>query len=286
MTDVSVVIPAHNAGDTLGSCLAALAAQHCPGASFEVIVVDDGSTDATADVARRAGVTLIQQKNAGAAAARNAGIHAARGRWVAFTDSDCIPSRRWLDWLLRAAAGASEAPLGVAGKTVGHDSRAPAARFVDLTGGLDAATYLNHPTFPFAPSCNLMYRRDALLAVGGFDASFVTQETTDLHHRLTTQVGGTCLYEPRALVLHRHRDSWRAYFRQQRAYGRGHAQLFLRYRDQLRWTMMHELRAWGQLAGLGIKTVAWRGDAGLVRRGLFVKQLAQRVGFVGTYWRG
>src|SRR5690606_400674 len=149
----------------------------------------------------------------------------------------------------------------------------------DLTGGLDAATYLNHPTFPFAPSCNLMYRRDALLAVGGFDASFVTQETTDLHHRLTTQVGGTCLYEPRPLVLDRRRDWWRAHFLQRRASGRGQAQPFLRYRDQLRWTMMHELRAWGQLAGLGIKTVAGRGDAGLVRRGLFVKQLAQRVGF-------
>src|SRR5271154_2929459 len=121
MMDVSVVIPAHNAGETLGECLAAATTQFFSRAkNVEVILVDDGSTDATGEIGAKAGVKVIRRKNGGAAAARNTGLAAASGRWVAFTDADCMPSRRWLDWLMRAAESAGEAVIGVAGKTDGH----------------------------------------------------------------------------------------------------------------------------------------------------------------------
>ncbi len=92
-----MVVPAHNAEATLPRTLAALAAQDV-GVDYEVIVVDDGSTDATPEIARRAGtpVSVISGPRAGAAAARNAGAHAARADLIAFTDSDCFPTPGWL----------------------------------------------------------------------------------------------------------------------------------------------------------------------------------------------
>jgi hypothetical protein len=84
--------------------------------------------------------------------------------------------------------------------------------------------------------------------------------------------------------LHRHRSDWRAYWRQQRAYGRGYGQFFIRYRGELEWSLSRELGAWLRIAGLAAGALRWRGDRGLVRRGTFVKHCAQRIGFVRTYW--
>jgi glycosyltransferase involved in cell wall biosynthesis len=285
LMDLSIIIPAYNAEATLRECLGALESQVLPrGRSLEVIVLDDGSKDGTAEACQGFPVMLIRQKNAGAGAARNAGIKRARGTWIAFTDADCIASRRWAHWLLEAAEGMGPLALGAAGKTVGHESRTPAARFVDLAGGLDAQIHLGHRVFPFAPTCNVLYRRAALLAVGGFDERFGSYEAADLHHRLMQAHGGRMAYEPRALVLHRHRACWGGYWRQQRSYGGGYAQLFIRYPEELSWGLARELGAWGRLARLAPGAVAGWGDRGLVRQGKFIKRLAQRLGFVGTYF--
>ena len=240
---VSVVIPARDAAEVLGACLRALASQTMAAEEREVIVVvDDRSLDGTTEVARTHGAIVAVNSATGAAAARNVGIAASRGRWVAFTDADCIPTRGWLSALVQAAEDAtnvanateSGAPaLGAAGQTIGYRSDTPAARFVDLTGGLRAERHLDHERYPWAPTGNVLYRRDALLAVGGFDARFVSYEGCDLHTRLLRRVGGQFVFAPRAVVNHRHRAGWRAYWRQQVNYGRGYAQFFLRYSDEL-----------------------------------------------------
>lgn len=289
--DVSIVIPAYQAAATLAECLHAAVAQSLPRERYEIIVVDDGSTDATASIAEGVpGVRLVRQPNAGAAAARNHGWRVADGEWIAFLDSDCVPSRGWLAALLGAVRrDATKRPaLGAAGKTLGLRSTTEAARFVDLTGGLDAERYLAHPQWPFAPSDNLLYRRDALAACNGFDERFVTYEACDLHTRLRESDGGAFLYVPRAVVFHHHRASWRAYWRQQRAYGVGYAQFVHRYAGDIRWSLATEARAWGSIVALAVK--AWfpgrvDDDAKLVRRGHLVKALAQRVGFDSVYWR-
>ena len=282
MITTSVVIPAFNAEKTLGDCLRALCEQDLPKSEFEVIVVDDGSNDATAQIAKAVGVRVICQRNRGAGAARNAGSRAARGAWVAFTDADCIPARSWLRLLSEAVSNdaAPDAISGAAGKTVGFESHTAAARFCDLAGSLDASNYLAHPRFPFAPSANLMYRRELLERAGGFDERYTSYEACDLHRRIMRATNGSFKYVPRALVLHRHRADWRSYWHQQYSYGIGYGQFILHHRDECDWTLGHELRAWAEIGRLSLS--ALRGpttDDRLYQRGLFVKKFAQHLGF-------
>lgn len=284
---VSVVVPVYNGSETLLDCLRALRSQSIDKAAYEIIVVDDGSTDGSADLASAAGVQAVRQRNLGAPAARNTGIQIARGTWIAFTDADCIPTRTWLASLLRRVEsdGIGAQSLGAAGRTLGYSSLSPPARFVDLTFGLDAERSLAHPRFPFAPTANVMYQRDMLTSLGGFDDRFATYDACDLHYRLLSKYEGVFSFEPRAVVLHRHRPTWRAYWRQQVSYGRGYAQFVMRHRDAVRWGPLEEVRTVGKLCQLGLAACTpVRDDAGLARRGTFVKHLAQHVGFVKTYW--
>jgi len=287
---VSVVIPVRDGAEVIGDCLRALAAQSVGREAFEAIVVDDGSRDRTAEivgeVAAGMRLRLLGQAPAGAGAARNRGLEAASGPWVAFIDADCLPTRDWLRSLLaRVEDGEADDPaLGVAGRTIGHLSRSDAARFVDLTAGLDAERHLSHPVFPFAPSGNVMYRRSALIDVGGFDPRYLSYEACDLHHRLRAR-GGAFHYEPRAVVLHRHRVTWRQYWRQQRSYGRGYGQFFLHYRRQVPWSVGRELGAWLETLHLTARALSpGAGEERLLRRGTAIKSLAQRLGFVASYW--
>ena len=285
---ISVIVPARNAAGTVGECLRGLAAQSLSRDAYEVIVaVDMRPEDGTAEIARSLGAQVVTQTMRGAGAARNDGVAVARGEWIAFTDADCIPSRGWLKALLASVetSDGGGAVLGAAGQTLGIDSNSAAARFVDLTGGLRADRHLAHARYPWAPTSNAMYRRDALVAVGGFDARFDSYEGCDLHTRILRQVGGEFRYAERAIVNHRHRHGWREYWRQQRSYGRGYAQFFHRYEQELPWSAWAELREWGRLVGTGVAALRpGRNNAALVRRGTFVKRLAQRLGFVTTYW--
>lgn len=86
-------------------------------------------------------------------------------------------------------------------------------------------------------------------------------------------------------MLHKHRDSWAAYFRQQRGYGRGLAQFMLCHRDDTPWSGGQELKAWSALAGqLAMALIPGKNDAWLLRRGQAVKSLAQRLGFSEVFW--
>jgi glycosyltransferase involved in cell wall biosynthesis len=283
---VSVVVPAYNAERTLGDCLSALKRQDLSNGDYEVIVVEDGSADSSANVAQSFDVILLRARSRrGAAAARNVGFRAAEGKWVAFTDADCIPSRGWLRNLLSAVNKfkGDQKVLGVAGRTLGFQSNSPPARFVDLTGGLDAERHLKHPNFPFAPLGNVMYLRRALEVVGGADERYCSYEACDLHYRLLQEYGGVLCFEPRAVVFHRHRADWKSYWNQQLWYGRGVGQFYLHHR--VKWSVWRELRAWGDVSGLAIRACLPGGDdRGLIRRGNFVKHLAQRLGFMCSYW--
>lgn len=165
---VSVVVPAYNAAHTIGPALASVFAQTLD--DYEVIVVDDGSTDDTAAVVQAIGapVTLIRQDNGGPGCARNAGIRASRGRLVAFLDAD----DRWLPHKLEAQV----AYFRLYPQT-GLLHTAVTAR----AGEVGAAAFDGHPRPPRHVFCDLfhtdygiatltvMVRRDVLDSVGLFD---------------------------------------------------------------------------------------------------------------------
>ena len=182
---VSVVVPVFNGAATVGDCVRSLAGQSLDAERYEVIVVDDGSADDSAAVAREAGATtVVRRPHEGRCAARNAGWQAASAPWVAFVDADGVPARTWLAALVDRVSASGERVLGAAGLTLGHGSSTPPARYCDLVGSLDAERHLAHPVFPFPPSCNVVYRRSALAEVGGFDERYVSYEACDLHTRL------------------------------------------------------------------------------------------------------
>ena len=93
----SVIVPAYNAEKILSSCLKSLVNQSLPKTVYEIIVVDDGSTDTTADIVKDFNVKYLFQTNQGPAAARNNGTAMAEGDIILFTDSDCVPDRSWLE---------------------------------------------------------------------------------------------------------------------------------------------------------------------------------------------
>jgi glycosyltransferase involved in cell wall biosynthesis len=283
---VSVVVPVRDRAAELERCLQALDGQTLPKDAYRVIVVDDGSTDESSMIAAGLGAQVIRGSSRGIGAARNLGIQAAGAEWVAFTDSDCVPSRGWLRSLLQAPSqGRSGGVLGVAGRTVGMPSSAPASQYFELAGGFHTEAHLTHPTFPFAPTNNVLYRRQSLLDVGGFDERFRSYEGCDLLTRLRRAGCGVVLYEPRAIVLHEHRITWRQYWQQQRSYGSGLAQFMLCYRREAPWSAWREARAWAALAPTALMAaLPGSGDRALLRRGDLVRTLALRVGFRETYW--
>ncbi len=285
--EISVVICVYNGAETLADSLRAVLAQSFPRPRYEVIVVDDGSTDDSAAIAAQFDVQLLRAPHRGHVAAKNLGWRAARGEWVAFTDDDCGPTRNWLTLLRHAVeqGDAAEPVLGAAGRIAGYPSPSPVPRYVELTGGFNTDRHLQHPTFPFAPGGNLLYRRAALVAVDGFDERYASYDTCELHTRLRRRVGGAFRYEPRAVVFHRHYTTWSDFFRQQRGYGRGLAQFMLHHRGEAPWSPWRELRAWGAVAAHGAAALRpGHDDDALVRRGDVVRQLALRLGFFETYF--
>ncbi len=228
---VSVIVPAYNAAATLDACLAACLTQsHSP---HEVIVVDDGSTDETAPIARAQGVRVVQQRNAGPAAARNAGAWVAVGDVLAFTDSDCCPRRDWVERLLEAFTPEVAAVGGT------YAIANPASRLARLIQAEIAARHAAMPhRVDFLGSFNVAYRRATFERVGGFDERFrhASGEDNDLAYRIDGREQGERLmvFTPHAVVAHHHPERLGAYLRTQARHGYWRVQLYRKHAGRLR----------------------------------------------------
>lgn len=215
---VSVVVCAYNAAATIGECLASLAALTYP--DYEVIVVNDGSTDGTGEIARRfPGVRVIDVPNGGLSAARNVGLHEAQGEIVAYTDADVRVDRDWLTYLVQPFLAGDV--VGSGGPNVVPADDPWMAQCVARAPGGPTHVLLDDRTAEHVPGCNMAFRRDALLAIGGFNPLFVRAgDDVDVCWRLQAR-GWKIGFAPSALVWHRHRPSVKAYWRQQVGYGEG-----------------------------------------------------------------
>lgn len=201
---VSVIIPAFNAEKAIGNCLSALRNQSFSDA-FEIIVVDDGSKDNTCVVVNGfRGVLLHKQSNAGPAVARNQGAHLASGRILVFTDSDCIPSKNWLEEMIKPFQDPEV--VAVQGAYI-TQQRGIVPRFCQAEIEERYERMKKKDRVDFIGSYSAAYQKDVFFQAGGFDEQFRTAsgEDSDLSYRLSKT--GKMVFNPKAIVLHRHPQS-------------------------------------------------------------------------------
>jgi glycosyltransferase involved in cell wall biosynthesis len=198
---ISVVIPVWNSPDLLAKCLAALAVQSYPRERYEVLVVDNGSTDSTAAVARNYPfVTLLSEPVPGAYRARNRGLAAARGEYVAFTDADCIPDPEWL--AAGARTGRRNPAAGVLAGQVdlfrdGSVGSAACEKY-EYAFEFDQAKNVRHGV---CVTANWMSPRATLLQFRGFDESLKSGGDWHLCGRIHA-AGYPIIYAPEMRVRH------------------------------------------------------------------------------------
>jgi glycosyltransferase involved in cell wall biosynthesis len=213
------VVASHNAQSTLEDCLASLTKLQYP--DFEVIVVDDGSTDETAAIARRFPFKLISIPKGGLSVARNVGLRAATGEVVAYTDSDCRVDPHWLSYLVLPFLNSDM--VGVGGPNLVPPDDPWMAHCVARSPGGPLHVLLTDSIAEHIPGCNMAFRKWALEEIEGFDPAFVKAgDDVDVCWRLQER-GYRLGFSHAALVWHHHRDHVRAYWRQQVGYGEGEA---------------------------------------------------------------
>lgn len=219
---ISVIVCTYNGTSTLRSCLESL--QRLRHANFEVLLIDDGSSEDIACIAADfPTVHYLRQEHAGLSAARNLGMREARGEILAYTDDDCLVDE---DWLTHIANGFDN-PQWVAcgGPNIPPLPRNQAEAIVAAAPGAPAHVMLNDSEAEHLPGCNLAIRKDALETIGGFREAYRTAgDDVDVCWRLR-EAGGRLRFMPGAMVWHHRRRSFSAYLRQQRGYGHAEALL-------------------------------------------------------------
>lgn len=223
----SIIICTRNGRERIGTCLTAI--RQLKGGNFETLVVDDGSTDGSADFVSRnfPEVRLLQLAAGGLSTARNAGAAAAHGELLAFTDDDCAPDQ---DWLARLRPRFRDGQFAAAG----GPNLAPAPQtwqqaVVTAAPGAPSHVMLDDDEAEHLPGCNLVVTRAAFVAIGGFDPQFQTAgDDVDFCWRLRA-AGFRLGFVPGAFVWHWRRPSLVKFFRQQLGYGRAEHLLLAKY---------------------------------------------------------
>jgi glycosyltransferase involved in cell wall biosynthesis len=219
---VSVIVCSYNGANTLAACLDSLGKLNYP--RYEVVLVDDGSTDNTAEIAARfPHVRCIQQSNHGLSHARNTGASAAEGEVLAYTDSDCMADPDWLYYLIGTLVSGDYASVG--GPNVSPPAQNWVQACVAAAPGGPSHVLLTDTIAEHIPGCNMAVYRWAFETIGGFDTEFhKAGDDVDFCWRLQ-QAGHVIAFSPTAIVWHHRRLTLRAFRQQQEGYGEAESML-------------------------------------------------------------
>ena len=223
---ISVVVCSYNGASTLRECLTSLMELNYP--DYEVILVDDGSTDETRSIAADfPDVRYIHQENRGLSVARNVGAAAASGDIVAYTDSDCVADPDWLHYLADAMRRQNVKAIG--GPNFPPPSDNWTAKCVAASPGGPSHVMLDDQRAEHVPGCNIAFDRKTLLELGGFDPQFrQAGDDVDICWRLL-EAGHAIGFAASAVVWHHRRNTVRAFLKQQKGYGRSEAMLIAKH---------------------------------------------------------
>jgi len=265
---VSVVVCAYDAERTMDRCLASLAVLNYP--DYEVIVVNDGSRDRTREIAESYEYCrIINQPNKGLSAARNAGAEAATGEIIAYTDSDCVADPDWLTYLVAKMEASDLAACGGPNFPPPENNLVPAA--VAVAPGGPTHVLISDEIAEHIAGCNMAFRRDVLLQLGGFDPIYrAAGDDVDICWRFQ-DAGYTIGFSPAAVVWHFRRNTVAAYCAQQRGYGKAEALVYSKH--PFRFNLFGQAKWLGRIYGdlstsllLSRRPVIYSGAFG---RGLF-----------------
>jgi GT2 family glycosyltransferase len=207
----SIIIPTFNGVSRIGYCLDTLVKQTA-GRNVEILVVDDGSTDNTANVVRTYSlVRLITQANAGPASARNRGAFAAQGSILLFTDDDCVPMPDWLESMLEPFKDPEV--VGAKGVYRTHQ-KSLAARFVQMEYEDKYRLMTGLASIDFIDTYSAGFRRERFFEMTGYDTSFpvACAEDIELSYRMSAR-GWKMMFVPAAIVYHTHPDTFSRYLK-------------------------------------------------------------------------
>jgi O-antigen biosynthesis protein len=258
---ISAYLPCYNVERYLGPVIEAILAQSHP--QDEFLIIDDGSTDGTLDVAAKYPVRIIRhEKNKGLAAARNTAFANAQHELVAAMDSDALAEKNWMESLLEAFQ--DPRVVGSGGRLIEKYREGPAnawrAAYLPQDLGVDRIE-IEWPSPKRLGGFGTLFRKEAVLAVGGYNEKYRTNyEDVDICKRLL-QAGHKLVFEPRAVAHHLRQDtvrtilrtSWRSQF-DTHYFDGGYNNIALKLLHNFRWgraMMWHDWRA-GNKSLLGV----------------------------------
>lgn len=304
---VSVIVCSYNGGQTLGDCLRSLDEVTYP--DFEIVLVDDGSKDNTAELVRvwleerRArvpevtknesaevkgqhhearvevyegggklpGLIHIVQPNMGLSYARNAGAHAARGAIFAYTDGDCMADPDWLYFMVGTLLSGDY--VGVGGPNISPPAVNWIQAAVCAAPGGPSHVLLTDVVAEHIPGCNMAFHRAAFESVGGFDTEYrKAGDDVDFCWRLQTN-GGVIAFSPSAIVWHYRRFTLKAFRKQQEGYGE--AESMLRFKHLIFFGPTGTAKWKGQI--YGAPRFTWLFNKPVIYHGVFGQGLFQSI---------
>ncbi|CAN5491107.1 hypothetical protein BH18VER1_BH18VER1_11380 [soil metagenome] len=267
---VSVIVCSYNGAKTLAACLDSLSKiDYLP---YEIILVDDGSTDDTPGIAARfPQVRYIRQTNHGLSHARNTGAAAARGEVFAYTDSDCMVDPDWLYYLLGTLLSGDFA--GVGGPNVSPPAQNWVQACVAAAPGGPTHVLLTDVVAEHIPGCNMAWYRWTFESVGGFDPEYrKAGDDVDFCWRIQ-QAGWQIAFSPTAVVWHYRRFTLRAFRKQQEGYGE--AESMLRFKHLIFFGPSGTAKWRGQI--YGTPRFSWFINRPIIYHGIFGEGLFQSI---------
>ena len=237
LSNISIIVPVLNASRDIDGCIKSLINQNYPKDRYEIIIVDNGSTDNTISILNRYykchnNIKILYESKKGSYSARNTGIRNSDGEIIAFTDSDCIASK---DWIRELYNGFTSEDVGcVVGAVRSYqDNRYEedtlAERFSKNKDIMSQKRTLNSNFLPYGETANTAFRKDVFNKIGYFDEIFKSGGDADIAWRMQLSTGYKLIYRPESVVEHHHRVTLKDLFLQHFKYGLGLAMLNKKY---------------------------------------------------------